>query len=68
MVKVERMPSAACSERRMRTQAEWKVEIHMARETRPSIASRRSRISLAALLVKVMARICPASARPDAMR
>jgi hypothetical protein len=52
----------------MRTQAEWKVEIHMARETRPSIASRRSRISLAALLVKVMARICPASARPDAMR
>src|SRR5437773_1194952 len=41
----------------MRPQAAWKVRIQIARAVRPSIRSRRSRISPAALLVNVMARI-----------
>ena len=45
------------SERRMRTQAEWKVEIHMSRISKSMIFVTRSFISAAALLVKVMARI-----------
>src|SRR6478735_1477890 len=53
------MPTLAASRRRMRTQAEWKVMTHMARARGPTSAATRSRISAAALLVKVMARICP---------
>ena len=41
----------------MRTQAEWKVDTHMARVARPTRRATRLRISSAALLVKVMARI-----------
>ena len=56
----------------MRTQAEWNVDTHMRRATGPTSASTRSRISWAALLVKVMARISkgetPCSAISQAMR
>ena len=41
----------------MRTHAEWNVEIHMPSAASPTSASMRSRISFAALLVKVIARI-----------
>ena len=47
----------------MRAQAEWKVITHIARARAPTSASTRSRISCAALLVKVIARISP-GARP----
>src|SRR5215213_2600718 len=43
----------------MRAQAEWKVITHMARIARPTSSSTRSRISDAALLVKVIARVLP---------
>ena len=42
---------------RMRTQAEWKVETHMRWATGPISEPSLSRISAAALLVKVRARI-----------
>ena len=45
------------SRRRMRTQAEWKVAAHTSCPSGPSIRSRRSFNSPAALLVKVMAKI-----------
>ena len=54
--------------RRMRTQAEWKVETHIARPRGPTSSATRRRISSAALLVKVMARICQGAASPVAMR
>ena len=41
----------------MRPHAEWKVRIQIARAIGPSIVIRRSRISPAALFVKVIARI-----------
>ena len=41
----------------MRTQAEWNVLTHIFRATGPTSATTRSRISSAALLVNVMARI-----------
>ena len=47
----------------MRAQAEWKVITHIARVRRPSRSSTRSRISCAALFVKVIARISPARTR-----
>jgi hypothetical protein len=68
MEKVERSPAASCSRRRMRTQAEWKVDTHMRSPTGPMSAATLSRISAAALLVKVMARISPGRARRVAMR
>ena len=43
--------------RRMRTQVEWNVDTHMLRARGPTSATTRSRISAAALLVNVMARI-----------
>ena len=55
-------PSLSISLRRIRTQAEWKVETHMIRARRPTSASTRSFISAAALLVKVIARIEPGCA------
>ena len=55
MVKEEGKPSFSMSRRRMRTQAEWKVEAQMSRAEGPSIRSSRSLSSPAALLVKVMA-------------
>ena len=57
MVNVEVSPIASASRRRMRTHAEWNVEIHMPDALSPSSASTRSRISAAALLVNVIARI-----------
>ena len=48
---------AAASRRRMRTQAEWNVLTHILRATGPTRPATRSRISSAALLVKVMARM-----------
>ena len=45
------------SRRRMRTQAEWKVEAHTSSAAGPSRTDRRSFSSPAALLVKVMAMI-----------
>ena len=59
MVKVDFKPRAAASRRSTRTQKLWKVEIHMCLARGPTSASIRSRISAAALLVKVMARIWP---------
>ena len=52
-------PNRSISLRRIRTQAEWNVETHMIRARRPTRSSTRSRISAAALLVKVIARIEP---------
>ena len=43
----------------MRTHEEWKVLTHMARDGPPTSSATRSRISAAALLVKVIARIEP---------
>ena len=43
------------SRRKMRTQALWNVEAHTSRASSPSIRSRRSFSSVAALLVNVMA-------------
>ncbi|MDI2023157.1 hypothetical protein PJL18_03705 [Paenarthrobacter nicotinovorans] len=68
MEKFEFRPTLAASRRRIRTQEEWKVEIHMPLARAPTNASMRSRISAAALLVKVMARISPWCARLVAMR
>ena len=42
--------------RRIRTQVEWNVDTHMLRARGPIRWATRSRISAAALLVKVMAR------------
>ena len=55
MVKELVKPSRSMSRRRMRTQAEWKVEAQMSLAAGPSIRSSRSFSSPAALLVKVMA-------------
>jgi hypothetical protein len=43
----------------MRTQAEWNVETHISRARLPTRSTTRCRISAAALLVKVIARIEP---------
>ncbi len=48
----------------MRAQAEWKVITHIARARPPTRPSTRSRISCAALLVNVMARISLGCAWP----
>ncbi|CQD16220.1 hypothetical protein BN970_03439 [Mycolicibacterium conceptionense] len=45
--------------RRIRTQVEWNVDTHMLRARGPTSPTTRSRISAAALLVNVMAKICP---------
>ena len=57
MVKLLVKPKFSASRRRMRTHAEWNVEIHMPSATEPISDSARSRISAAALLVNVIARI-----------
>ena len=53
------MPTLVASRRRMRTQALWNVITHIALARGPTSAATRSRISAAALLVKVMARTWP---------
>ena len=56
----------SASRRRMRTQAEWKVEALTSPPTvSPSIALRRSLSSPAALFVKVMASTFPRARRFD---
>ena len=57
MVKFAGKPSFSASRRRMRTQAEWKVQAQISFALSPSIRSSRSFSSPAALLVKVMARM-----------
>ncbi len=52
-------PRRACSARRMRTQAEWKVDTHIALARFPTSAATRSFISPAALFVNVIASTCP---------
>ena len=52
MVKLAGKPSFSASRRRMRTQAEWKVQAQMSFAPSPSIRSSRSFSSPAALLVK----------------
>ena len=52
------------SARRIRAQAEWKVITHIAREIPPTRPPTRSRISFAALLVNVIARISIGRAPP----
>ena len=52
----------------MRAQAEWNVITHIARVRGPTSISTRSRISCAALFVKVIARISPGFALPVRMR
>ncbi len=60
MEKLELRPgSSEAWLRRIRTQVEWNVETHMVRARGPTSWATRSRISAAALLVNVMARICP---------
>ncbi len=56
----------AASRRRIRTQAEWKVETHIARAAGPTRSTTRSRISAAALFVNVMASTWEARTRPVA--
>ena len=63
-----RVPSSSDCARRIRTQIEWKVATHMRSACGPTSVATRSRISAAALLVKVMARICPGCAPPSANR
>ena len=53
------MPKRSISARRIRTQAEWKVETHINVARLPTSSATRSRISAAALLVKVMANTAP---------
>ena len=57
MVKFDGKPSFSASRRRIRTQAEWKVQAQISFALSPSIRSSRSFSSPAALLVKVMARM-----------
>ena len=57
MVKFLSKPIRSASARRMRTHMLWNVETHMPRVRGPTKPCRRSRISAAALLVNVMARI-----------
>ena len=56
------------SDRRMRTQAEWKVDTHISLARLPTRSITRPRISAAALLVKVMARIEPGCTRRSLTR
>ena len=55
MVKFFVKPRRSASARKMRTHMLWKVETHMPRAAGPTSWLRRSRISAAALFVKVMA-------------
>src|SRR5215472_5520034 len=56
MLNEDRSPTRAASRRRIRAQAEWKVETHMRCATGPTRPATRSFISPAALFVNVMAR------------
>src|SRR5690606_1918042 len=64
--------SLSASRRRIRTHAEWNVETHIIRARPPTSSATRSRISAAALVVNVIARIepgwAPRAAMSQAMR
>ncbi len=68
MVNVDLRPMVDASARRIRTQEEWNVEIHMRWAAYPMSRSMRSFISRAALLVKVIARISCGRAAPVRIR
>ena len=68
MEKVDFIPTLGASRRRIRTQALWKVITHIALARGPTKDSTRSRISAAALLVKVMARTWPGCTLRSASR
>ena len=57
MVKLFENPRRSASARSMRTHMLWKVDTHMPRLRGPTRPCKRSRISAAALLVNVMAKI-----------
>ena len=57
MTKSRDRPMCGASRRSSRAQSAWNVEIHIPRQSTPSSVSTRVRISSAALLVKVTARI-----------
>src|SRR5919112_94169 len=59
MEKVRLTLNRPISLRRIRTQAEWKVETHISLARLPTSSVTRCRISAAALLVNVMARMEP---------
>ena len=67
-MKLDGYPSRLASRRKIRTQAEWKVDTHIFSATGPTSAPTRDRISSAALLVKVMARISKGLIPWDRMR
>ncbi len=58
-MKLDLKPNFSISLRRIRTHAEWNVLTHMILARPPTSSATRSRISAAALLVNVMARIEP---------
>ena len=68
MEKVRLTLNRPISVRRIRTQAEWKVETHISLARLPTRSITRPRISAAALLVKVMARIAPGCTRRSLTR
>ena len=63
MTKSRDKPTCDASRRNRRAHSAWKVEIHMRRQSVSSRRSTRVRISSAALLVKVTARIADGSAK-----
>ncbi len=68
MVNSRRYPSFSAWTRNTRAQKAWKVETHILRDSGPTSNATRSFISLAALLVKVIARISSGSASPCSKR
>ncbi|MNO03241.1 hypothetical protein D3C81_2238830 [compost metagenome] len=68
MEKLEENPIREMSRRRILTHMEWKVETQISLAEGPTSFSTRSCISLAALLVKVMARMLHGAALLAAIR
>ena len=64
MTKSRERPTCGASRRRSLAQRAWKVEIHMPDEVVPTSEATRSRISSAALFVKVTASTSAGSAIP----
>ena len=64
MVKPEVSPTSSACRRSIRAQSAWKVPSHSPSAGRPRMAPTRSRISRAALLVKVTASTWLGKARP----
>ena len=68
MVKLGRKPTSSACMRKIFAPIEWKVPSHGMACSDPANVATRSRISRAALLVKVTARISCARARPNEIR